>query len=532
MSTEIKSHTELSSDSANQIENPYILLPDEPDPDQIATTYGDDPEAFLYDILGIRGLFPKACEFIDAVRTSRKVVVRGSYGTAKTFLSAGLTIWRIYRRPNAKVITTAPRDRQVRDLLWAEINTLWLNARMKLGGRCNATSIYPHSAFPKWFGLGMTANQNNEAAMQGYHGDEVTFIGDEASGLRPSTFEIADRLCVGENDKQWFIGNAIDPISYFAGLFKDPTFAKIVITAFDTPNVRAQKTIIPGMVTWDWVLDKAKKWGKNSQLYKSRVLAQFPTSSDDSIIPLHYIESSMDRWEARIEQLRSTSLSLTVEEAAELIAEEYEGIRALGADFAGGGKDETIKFKRRGNWGIGFESFVGNTQAIAGSLAIDHAQGFELAGDAIGIGTGVIDPLEDAGIPITKVIGSERSDRKDATGTYGFTNKRTELHWAMREALNPDNPDQLLLPRNDMALEDLATPTFKYVVGGRIQMEPKEQLKARLGRSPDRGDAAVNSLAVEGQTPAIIQGDSTSEPRSRDREQNSRRQPHERQRRW
>lgn len=501
---------------------PNIIVRESQDPEITANIYANDCEAFLWDVLGIRHFYPKVREYCEAVQTKRKVVIRGSYGTRKTFLTAGITIWRTYRKVNAKVVTTAPRERQVRELLWAEINNLWNNAKMRLGGRCNATSIYPNPDYPMWFATGMTANQSNESAMQGYHGEEVTFIGDESTGLRPSTFDIADRICVGTNDRQIFLGNAIDPLSHFAGLFKDPTFAKIVITAFDTPNVMHRQTIIPGMVTWEWVIDKARKWGKNSQLYKSRVLAQFPTGQDQAMIPLHFIEQAMARWDALIEAERSRNLALSDEQAAELIAARIDGVQALGADFAGGGKDRSIFARRKAWFHYPLEEVTGNTQSLAGQLAIEHSRGYELAGDAIAIGRGVTDPLDDAGIPIVKVVGSERSDKVDPITGYGYANKRTELYADMRGKLDPDNPDPHALPRDDDLLEELATPTYSVLVGGRIQMEPKEKLKARLGRSPDKADATVNSLAVESVAPAAIQ------PKPQDGSQAVRRHEYER----
>lgn len=471
------------------------------------TAYRDDPEAFAWDVLGVRGLFPKALEFIWAVAKKKKVACRGAYGTAKTFWMAVLVLWFLYTRYNSRIVTTAPRERQVKDLLWAEINTLHANAKVKFIGRCLGDRL---DVSRKWFAVGITGNQKNESTMTGYHGTNVMFVGDESSGLSARIFEIADRLCVGNDDKQVYIGNAIDPLSTFASLFKQRGFTKIVITAFDTPNVQAKQTLIPGMATWEWVLDKQVRWGEHSQLYKSRVLAEFPTSADNAMIPLSWIEAAMQRWEELIEEVRAENRTLSTDEAAEIVAAKIEGGKFLGADIAGGGEDETI-FARRKKWfHLPLTSHFGNTQEIAGLFAIEREQGYDIALDAIGIGAGAADAAETSGIPVTKVIGSQASDKKDSTGTFGFTNKRTELHWDLRERLNPLAPHPHALPRDEMLMEDLALPEYKEVVGKKIMMEPKEKVKARLGRSPDRGDATANSLAAEGGTPAYIPSDAVA----------------------
>ena len=462
--------------------------------------YRDDPEAFAWDVLGVRGLFPKMREYIWAVATKDKVACRGAYGTAKTFWTAVLVIWFLFTRYMSRVVTTAPRERQVRDLLWAEINSLYNNAVYALGGTCYADRL---TITKKWDAVGITGNQNNETAMQGYHGRNVLFVGDESSLLRPAIYEVADRLCVGDDDKQVWIGNAIDPTSMYAGLFKDNRFTKIVITAFDTPNVQAKKTIIPGMVTWGWVEDKRIKWGVNSQLYKSKVLAEFPSNADNAVIPLAWIEASMQRWEELIEEVRKENRNLSIEQAAEIVAEGIEGRKFLGADIAGEGDDDTI-FARRKDWfHLPLTSHQGNTQEIAGLLHIEHNRGYEIALDGIGIGAGVADAADAHGVYVKKVIGSQSSSKKDSTGTFGFTNTRGENYWNARELLNPLSEKPHALPRDEMLLEELAMPTYKPVTGGRIQVEPKEKIKEKLRRSPDRGDASIYSLDAESSAPAF-----------------------------
>lgn len=490
--------------------------------------YRDDPEAFIWDILGVRNLFPKALEFIWSVARNRKTAARGCYGSAKTFYLACIALWFLYTRHNSRVITTAPTMRQVRDLLWAEINSLHQNAKILLGGKPLQNRL---QLGPKWFAVGLPASQRNESAIQGYHGENVFVALDEASGIRAAIFELAERLAVGSDDRIAAIGNAIDPLSHYAGLFKAFDWSKIVITAFDTPNVVLKKQVVPGMVSHEWVSEKRTKWGENSQLYRSRVMAEFPLSSDNAMIPLSWIEKAMQRWDELIEEVREQDRRLSEEQAAEVLAERWPGYKSLGIDVAGTGEDDTILAPRIGTLHLPLETHHGlTTQEIVGMAAIRHQRGYRIAVDVTGIGMGVGDNLTDAGIDVTKVKGAESSHRQNQTGDFGFTNRRTELYWTMRECLNPDKPEaeRHVLPRDELLAEELALPICSETTGvpPRIKMENKEQVVKRLGRSPDRADATVYSLATEDSAATYALNDPLGQERTPLRSQSINRSRH------
>ena len=69
-------------------------------------------------------------------------------------------------------------------------------------------------------------------------------------------------------------------------------------------------------------------------------------------------------------------------------------------------------------------------------------------------------------------------------------NVRAEAYWGLREALDPVKGDNLTLPDDPELLADLVAPHWKLSASG-IQIESKDEIKARLGRSPDCGDAVV-----------------------------------------
>ncbi len=121
---------------------------------------------------------------------------------------------------------------------------------------------------------------------------------------------------------------------------------------------------------------------------------------------------------------------------------------------------------------------------VAGEVAPLHV-------DPIGVGASVLDHLEAfVGPRVIPVNGASASTETDFSGQLRFVNKRAEVWWKMREALDPTRPVKVALPRDQRLFADLAAPRYRVTARG-IQVEPKEEIKRRLGRSPDRGDAVV-----------------------------------------
>ena len=92
--------------------------------------------------------------------------------------------------------------------------------------------------------------------------------------------------------------------------------------------------------------------------------------------------------------------------------------------------------------------------------------------------------------------GAEKSIARDRSGQLHFRNKRAEWHWKLREALDPSSGDDLALPPDRELRADLIAPRWKLTVQG-IQIEEKDDIKARLGRSPDSGEAVIYAHAED-----------------------------------
>jgi hypothetical protein len=107
------------------------------------------------------------------------------------------------------------------------------------------------------------------------------------------------------------------------------------------------------------------------------------------------------------------------------------------------------------------------------------------------VGSSVYDHLRGVlGAAAVPMNSAEATPAKDRSGQLGSVNRRAEWWWRLREALDPATGDSLALPPDPSLLADLCAPQWKLAARG-IQIEAKEDIIRRIGRSPDKGDSAV-----------------------------------------
>ena len=110
--------------------------------------------------------------------------------------------------------------------------------------------------------------------------------------------------------------------------------------------------------------------------------------------------------------------------------------------------------------------------------------------DVIGVGASVSDILVAEGFEVAPINFSSRTDATEKTGQLRFANLRAEVYWRLREALDPDDGDDLAIPPGDELFADLVAPRWAMSTRG-ILVEKKKDIRKRLGRSPGKGDAVA-----------------------------------------
>jgi len=173
---------------------------------------------------------------------------------------------------------------------------------------------------------------------------------------------------------------------------------------------------------------------------------------------------------------------------------------AIGVDASGGGEDPMILAIRHDGWFAPFVEVPGKSIPIerAGSYCAGIVVGYRRDNALIvldmggGYGGPMYEHFVGNEVDVKAYKGAEASTRRSADGKLKFTNKRSAAYWAFREALDPGQPggSPIQLPPDAQLVADLTAPTFEVTPNG-IRIESKENVCDRLGRSTDRGDAAV-----------------------------------------
>jgi hypothetical protein len=198
------------------------------------------------------------------------------------------------------------------------------------------------------------------------------------------------------------------------------------------------------------------------------------------VIPTAWVDAAMARW---------------TEERPDL------PLSALGVDVARGGKDQTTIDKRYGPWFSRIQKYPGvqtpDGPSVSALVVIEHEGEALINIDIIGVGGSGYDHVKLVKPKYTVPMnGAEKSTARDRSGQLHFRNKRAEWHWKMREALDPSTGDNLALPPDREMRADLIAPRWKLTAQG-IQIEEKDEIKARLGRSPDSGESVIYANAID-----------------------------------
>ncbi len=75
-----------------------------------------------------------------------------------------------------------------------------------------------------------------------------------------------------------------------------------------------------------------------------------------------------------------------------------------------------------------------------------------------------------------------------------YLNARAEAYWRLREKLEAG---EIALPPDEKLMDELLATRWRPTPEGKVRIEAKDDLKARLGRSPDKADAVVMAVAGE-----------------------------------
>lgn len=426
----------------------------------------DKPEVFFEDILGVE-FWAKQREIVESLKAHRRTAVRSSNSAGKTWSISRIALWFLFSFANSLVINTAPTHRQVENQFWRNLRYAHNKAKIKLGGKLLKTAL---SIDEDWFAIGFTTGDGEGAmeAFAGWHAKNMLVIVDEASGVHPRVFEaIEGAMAGGATVRLILIGNPTRNNGDFAEAFKDPIYNKIHISAFDVPNVQKRMQLITGLATWEWVQEMKSKYGEDSDIYRVRVLGEFPQHEVDTLISIDSVSQAID--------------------AEREIYGEDEYVLLDPARF---GNDKAAFVYRKGNYAMVLEEIASSdTMTLAGKMVnwlekYPKAQGRI---DIIGLGAGIFDRLKELPKVRNRVVGVNVSVAAGDKEHYG--NMRVESWDLMRLWLR-----DAILEKHEGWYE-LSKPKMKIRSDGKMMLESKEEMRKRGVSSPNIGDALALSFA-------------------------------------
>lgn len=473
----------------------------------VARRYLHDPVGWARDMIWWPkggGLAPHQEKGLAALVEHHRVTERGPHGLGKTTDMAIAVLWFALTRDalgmDWKVITTASVWRQLSVYLWPEIHKWAKRIRWDKVGRkpLSARTELLDLHLKLEHGAATAVASNQPERIEGAHADHILYVLDEAKIIPNGTWDAIEGALsnagVSEGTEAYIF--AMSTPGTPSGRFYDIHRRAPGYEDWHVIHVTLAEAIAAGRISQEWADQRKLQWGETSALYQGRVLGNFHADDEDSVIPLAWVEAAQERWHAWVAAGRPVQT----------------GPRWTGVDVARGG-DESILACLAGAIVTALKDVKGkDTMKI---VAAAEAEGCRAIVDTVGVGAGVYDRMREKGLRPVAYVGSAKAHTRDRTGKYGYVNTRSAAYWRLRELLDPQYEPELALPPDDLLLSDLTTPRWKVAtsIKPQYEVERKEDVVKRLGRSPDRGDGVVMVVYAEAaRTPVIITEPSGSIP--------------------
>ena len=431
------------------------------------------------------GLTGYQAEILAAVPIQRRVSVRGPHGLGKTTYSAVAVLWFALTRDAAgidwKVATTAGAWRQLELYLWPEIHKWARKLRWDKIGRDPFTRDELLRLNLKLrHGSAFAVASDVPALIEGVHADSLLYVLDEAKSIAAAIFDSAEGAFAAEGIGEAFaIANSTpgEPI----GRFYDIHAKRPGLEDWWVRHVTLDEAIEAGRVSSSWAEQRGKQWGDQSALYANRVLGEFHSSDEDGVIPLSWVEAAVERWQTWDAAGRP----------------DLGPVTRLGVDVARSGRDNTVVALRHGDivseLRLTHHEDTMTTAGRVGGILEAHPGAIAVV-DTDGLGAGVTDRLREQGRSVVAFHAGAGTSKRDSSGELGFANVRSAAWWSMREKLDPAAGSTVMLPPDDLLIGDLCAPHWKVASNSRIQVESKDEIRKRLGRSTDSGDAVIQAF--------------------------------------
>lgn len=411
-------------------------------------------------------------EVLEAFPKNNRIVMKACKGPGKTAVLAILAWNFLATRPHPRIAATSITGDNLFSALWPEMAKWQTRSPFLMETFTWSKTAIAHNFHPAtWWMQARTWPKKADAQQQadalgGLHEDFAMWVCDEMGGYPQALMATIEAvLASGIETKVIGAGN---PTHTTGPLYRACTTDKAlwyVVTITADPNDPKRTP----RVSLKHAQEQIKQYGRENPWVKVNILGEFPAASINALLGAEEVNEAMRR---------------------HLTSDVYEwSQKRLGVDVARFGDDRTVIFPRQGL--AAFRPVVlrnMRTTDIAARVMkakLSWGSELELIDDTFQWGKGVIDNLITGGVPAIGVnYAGKAIDPR-------YNSKRCEGWFAMSEWVKAGGA----LPQNDDLVAELCEPTYTYL-GGKFVMEPKEQIKERLGRSPDLADALMCTFAM------------------------------------
>lgn len=419
-------------------------------------------------ILGIESLFDVELtgQQRDLIKNcmdpAARVAVASCTGSGKTATLCMLTYLYLMILPDCRILITAPSSNHLERVFRAELEKWYRRMPVQFQELFELTQRrvdYKTKSFVHFASL-VTASVENKEALAGGHAESYIIMADEASGIPEDAFDILlGTLSTGKGGRFIQVSNPVRSSGRFFEIFNRDlgSWIKMYFSAFDSPNVNKE-----------WITEMEETYGVDSDLYRMRVLGQFPRVGVSQFISAETVDAAIRN---------------------KLEYRSYHNFpKVMGVDVARFGDDLTVFVVRQGPKLVETKCYKGlDTMEVASKIAEFNA--IHKCGaiyiDSIGVGAGTADRCKQLNLPVKDVVVSNKS-----TEPAIYANLRSQLWGKMREWL--ENGADIPIDSTDREANlatQLTSMEYGYNNKMQIQLLSKKDLKKMGYPSPDIADA-------------------------------------------
>ena len=396
-------------------------------------------------------------EALLASTKARRLSRSAGHGVGKTWVAGAIAIHRICTMPESQTICTSATYAQLTTRLWPTILKLIQGSKIPNWFECTSETIRIKGLQSSWI-KAQPWNRSNSESFAGLHPKSPALLADESSAIDDVIFEAFEGSMQHQNSFLGMFGNPL----YRHGALWDSANAKRGLYDYASVSCIGSMHSSP-----EWIQEMRDTYGDDNDVFRTRVLGQFPTSEQQGFIGEALVRAAIGR----------------------KVMPDYKAAVVGGLDVARYGGDVSCLILRRAAEVIFIKTWkkfdTMDLSEEVSKLMIEHKCAI-LSVDGHGLGGGPVDRLK-------KLQPGKISEINNlgADGGRDYYNRRSKLWGDMRDWLNYGS-----LPNDKDLITDLTGLLYSYDKQGRFQLEGKKEAAKRGVGSPDCGDALAYSFAA------------------------------------